>query len=87
GLPPSAVLSAATRHAAAVMGRDDEIGTLAPGLHADLVVVDSDPLVNLEALRAPGSVWKRGVQRFSRETGILHEANRQLDEAVVARWV
>lgn len=51
GLSPEQVLRAATRDAAAHLGRGDELGTLEPGKLADLVVVAGDPLVDLTALR------------------------------------
>ncbi len=87
GLPAAAVLAAATRIAAAAMDREDEVGTIAPGLRADLIAVDADPLLDLEVLRAPEAVWKAGVLRFSSASGILHDELRQLDETVVARWI
>lgn len=86
GLPPVAVLAAATTVAAAGMGRSSEVGTIGPGFHADLVAVDDNPLLNLGTLRHPAMVWKGGVLRFRRDTGIVHDMQRQLDEAVVARW-
>jgi imidazolonepropionase-like amidohydrolase len=85
GLPPAAVLTAATRNAAAVMDRAGEVGTIAPGLRADLLAVDGDPLVDLEVLRAPAFVWKAGVLRLA-NGAIVQDAVRQLDDAVVARW-
>ncbi len=86
GLPAVAVLAAATTVAAAVMGRGSEVGTIRAGFRADLVAVDRNPLLDLEVLRDPAVVWKSGVPRFRRDIGILHETQRQLDEAVVARW-
>jgi hypothetical protein len=51
GLSPMAVLEASTRIAARAMGRDDT-GTLEPGKHADLLVLDADPLADVRNLRA-----------------------------------
>ncbi|HEY0017616.1 MAG TPA: amidohydrolase family protein [Longimicrobium sp.] len=64
GMSPMEVLVASTRTAAMAMGRDS-IGTLRPGMAADLVVLDADPLENVRNLRAirlvarGGEVWTR----------------------------
>jgi imidazolonepropionase-like amidohydrolase/Tol biopolymer transport system component len=47
GLAPAEALRAATSDAAAVLGLDGEIGRLAPGLRADLVLLDGDPLTDI----------------------------------------
>ena len=44
GLPREAALAAVTADAAAILGVPDRIGTLAPGLDADVVVWDSHPI-------------------------------------------
>jgi imidazolonepropionase-like amidohydrolase len=44
GMSPAAVLVATTRSAAELLGLADELGTIAAGKRADLVVVDGDPL-------------------------------------------
>jgi imidazolonepropionase-like amidohydrolase len=43
GMAPAQVLAATTSSAAELLGVDGELGTLAPGKLADLVVVDGDP--------------------------------------------
>jgi hypothetical protein len=50
GLTPLEVIRSATRQAASVLGRED-IGCLAPGWVADLIVVKGDPTVDLAVLR------------------------------------
>ena len=47
GLTPKQVLLSATRNGAAVMGRGNELGRLQPGMLADLLVLDSDPLADI----------------------------------------
>jgi Tol biopolymer transport system component/imidazolonepropionase-like amidohydrolase len=47
GLTPAQVLRAATVKAARVAGVENDIGTLKPGMIADLVVVDGDPLTDI----------------------------------------
>jgi imidazolonepropionase-like amidohydrolase len=47
GLTPTQVLQSATRSGAAVMGRGNEVGRLQPGMLADLLVLDSNPLADI----------------------------------------
>lgn len=64
GMTPMEVLVASTRNGARAMGRGD-VGTLEPGKHADLLVLDADPLAEVRNLRAVrlvvrgGEVWTR----------------------------
>lgn len=51
GLTAREVLRAATRGGAAVMGRSDDLGVIAPGRLADLVVLDADPLADVRHAR------------------------------------
>jgi len=44
GFKPMQALQAATRNAARFMGREQELGTIAPGKLADLVLLDANPL-------------------------------------------
>ncbi|MDQ3808721.1 MAG: amidohydrolase family protein [Chloroflexota bacterium] len=60
GLPASAALAAATAAAADALGLTSAGGRLAPGLRADLLIVDGDPLFDLTALRRPLAVFKSG---------------------------
>ena len=38
------------------MGWEDELGTLAPGKLADVVVVNGDPLADISVLRDPAKI-------------------------------
>ncbi|SFQ54855.1 Imidazolonepropionase [Amycolatopsis arida] len=60
GFPNDQILDMATGTAATALGLGDRTGRLAPGLRADLVVVDGDPLVDLAALRDPRLVVAEG---------------------------
>jgi imidazolonepropionase-like amidohydrolase len=62
GLTPEQALAAATSGAADLMGLEDELGTLAPGKRADVVVVDGDPLVFEDISERIRSVYKDGVR-------------------------
>ena len=62
GLTPSEALRAATGTAAELLGLGDQIGRIAPGLVADLVVVDGDPL-EVNGLKARiRDVYRDGVR-------------------------
>jgi imidazolonepropionase-like amidohydrolase len=58
--PMDAVVSA-TSLAAASLGMEDEIGTIAPGLRADLIAVAGNPAEDITALRRVVFVMKGGV--------------------------
>jgi imidazolonepropionase-like amidohydrolase len=56
GMPPAAVLVAATRTAAEALGLADVLGTIAEGNLADLLVVDGDPLTDIGVLADPARI-------------------------------
>ncbi|MFC7404891.1 metal-dependent hydrolase family protein [Georgenia alba] len=53
---PIDVIRSATTTAAELLGMVGEIGTLAPGAHADLVVLEGDPLADIEMLADPRNI-------------------------------
>jgi imidazolonepropionase-like amidohydrolase len=57
GLSASAALCSATSVAAAALGLQDYIGTVAPGRLADLLVLDGDAVEHPELLLDPGRIW------------------------------
>jgi imidazolonepropionase-like amidohydrolase len=60
GLTPVEALRAATSVPARTFSLGDR-GRVAPGLRADLVLVNGDPTTNILATRDIAAVWKRGV--------------------------
>jgi imidazolonepropionase-like amidohydrolase len=60
GLTPMQVVVAATKHGAEVSNLGDELGTIEPGKLADIIVVDGDPLLDIEAMRDVTVVVKSG---------------------------
>lgn len=56
GLSPMAALVAGTSGAARMLGLDDQLGTVAEGRRADLVLTDVDPLTSISALADPRRV-------------------------------
>ena len=57
-----AVIQAATRTGARLLGVDRDLGTVEKGKLADLLIVDGDPLADLGRLRRPWAVLKAGVK-------------------------
>jgi imidazolonepropionase-like amidohydrolase len=60
GLPPAQALSAATRAGPAWFGQLDRYGSVEAGKAADLVLLDRNPLQDIEATRAIATVVMRG---------------------------
>lgn len=60
GLTPARAIQSATRWAAELMGWEDRVGALEPGLYADMVVVEGDPTADVGLLRQPLGVMKGG---------------------------
>jgi imidazolonepropionase-like amidohydrolase len=61
GQTPLDAIRSATVVAAELMGRERDLGSLAPGRYADLVVLQRDPLDDIEVLRTPTLVVKGGA--------------------------
>ena len=61
GLPPAAVLKAATINGANALGIEDKLGSVESGKLADLVVVSGNPVANIKAARNVRFVVKHGV--------------------------
>jgi imidazolonepropionase-like amidohydrolase len=62
GISNSDVLQAATRVAAETLRRGDDLGTLEVGKIADVLVLDGDPLADINATRNVVTVIKEGVR-------------------------
>lgn len=73
GMAPMEVIVAATRNAARAMNRPD-LGTLAPGQAADLLVLAADPTADVAAFRRLTHVVRGGVLRAVEELRPLPEA-------------
>ena len=74
GIPAPRVLADATLGAARIMKADDQLGSIAAGKLADLVLLDGHPETNISDVRKPSMVMKDGViyypSELNRELGI-----------------
>jgi imidazolonepropionase-like amidohydrolase len=61
GMPPREAIKAATVNAADLLGLGAEVGTLEPGMRADLIAVEGDPLADVSVLQRVTFVMKDGV--------------------------
>jgi imidazolonepropionase-like amidohydrolase len=65
GTSPMEAIVAATRNGAMILGKADELGTLEPGMLADLQVVAGDPIEGFDVLGKPELVIVGGkIHRF-----------------------
>ncbi len=79
GLTPLEAIAAATGGAARVLGAEGEIGSVAVGKRADLILLDGDPLEDIRNTRRIWKVIQRGrivdreaLVRWAREQTELH---------------
>lgn len=56
GMSSLEAIQAGTKHGANAMGLDGEVGVLAEGKLADIIVVDGDPLADIRVLYTPGKI-------------------------------
>ena len=61
GVDPMAAMVSANSVAAEALGMADQIGSLAPGLQADIIALSGDPLKDITAVRRVVFVMKGGV--------------------------
>lgn len=95
GFHPLEVIQAATLNGAEALGMADEIGSVAVGKRADLVVVDENPLANFKVLFGTGAIRvneanetvRVGGVRYTIKDGILFDAQKLREDVreLVAR--
>lgn len=61
GMHPMAAMVGANSVGAEALGLSDQIGSIAPGLQADIIALDGDPLKDITAVRRVVFVMKGGV--------------------------
>ena len=60
GMTPEQAIRAATADAARILGADKDLGSIAVGKRADLVILDADPLADIRNSRRIWNVIKDG---------------------------
>ncbi len=71
GVAPMAALVSANSLAAEALGMGDQLGAIAPGLEADIIALDGDPLKDITAVRRVVFVVKGGVVYKNAARGAL----------------
>jgi imidazolonepropionase-like amidohydrolase len=71
GVDPMAAMVSANSLAAEALGMSDRIGSIAPGLQADIIALDGDPLKDITAVRRVVFVMKGGVVFKNVERGAV----------------
>jgi imidazolonepropionase-like amidohydrolase len=61
GMTPMQAIQSGTAHAAALLGWEDRVGAIAPGLYADIIAVPGDPLRDIKQIERVAFVMKGGV--------------------------
>ena len=88
GFHPLEIIRAATLNGAEALGVDSQIGTIAPGKLADLVIVEENPLENLKVLYGTGAikltpdneVVRVGGVQYTIKDGIVYNAKALLED-------
>ena len=86
GLSPLEALKTATTNAADAMRWSDRVGRVAPGLQADLILLDANPLETTSNLRSIRSVVVRG-QWIEDATAVLHSPSRVWKKSATPKTV
>ena len=71
GMDPITVMVSANSLGAKALGLDDQIGSIAPGLQADIIALDGDPLKDITAVRRVTFVMKGGIVYKSVARGVV----------------
>jgi hypothetical protein len=86
GFHPLEVIRSATLYGAQALGIDKELGSLEEGKLADLVIVDANPLKNLQVLYGTGviemtadnKIVRSGGVRYTIKDGVVYDAKKLL---------
>jgi imidazolonepropionase-like amidohydrolase len=88
GFHPLEIIRSATLYGAQALGKEKELGSVEPGKLADFVIVDQNPLQNLQVLYGTGAinltddnkVIRVGGVKYTIKDGIIYDAKKLLDD-------
>ena len=88
GFHPLEVIRSATLNGAQLLGMEKEIGSVEIGKLADLVIIDQNPLENLQVLYGTGAIKlndnnqavRVGGVKYTIKDGIIYDAKKLLDD-------
>jgi dihydroorotase-like cyclic amidohydrolase len=88
GFHPLEVIRSATLNGAQALGAEKDLGSVEPGKLADLVIIDANPLENLQVLYGTGAIYvteknevvRRGGVRYTVKDGIVYDARKLLED-------
>jgi imidazolonepropionase-like amidohydrolase len=75
GVDPTAAMMSANSLAAQALGMGGRIGSIAPGLEADIIALDGDPRKDITAVRRVAFVMKGGIVYKNAARGALPGPN------------
>ena len=86
GFHPLEVIRSATLYGAQALGADKDIGSVEVGKLADLVIIDANPLENLQYLYGTGAIYmndknevvRKGGVKYTIKDGIIYDAKKLL---------
>jgi hypothetical protein len=86
GFHPLEVIRSATLYGAEALGVADKIGTIEPGKLADMVIVDANPLQNIQVLYGTGAIQltenneitRVGGVKYTIKDGVIFDAKKLL---------
>jgi len=86
GFHPLEVIRSATLYGAQALGADKDIGSIEPGKLADMVIVDANPLENLQVLYGTGAIRlndqnkaiRAGGVKYTIKDGVVYDAKKLL---------
>ena len=86
GFHPLEVIRSATLYGAQALGADKDLGSVEPGKLADLVIIDANPLENLQVLYGTGAIKldadnkiiRAGGVKYTIKDGIVYDAKKLL---------
>ena len=88
GFHPLEIIRTATLNGAEALGAADKIGSIEPGKLADMLIVDENPLENLQVLYGTGAIKlnedneivRVGGVKYTIKDGIIYDAKKLLDD-------